>query len=634
MIVEIVNKPVTQPTLYTEKISAYNKKGAVPPALIDNYNTCLRNYTTFHNLSVIPLIFNSDPRYTFFTYKNRLYHGIYYLIDFTLPMPKLFSQLGLPCSKEGIIESELIDALKQLVKSYSLVPKTAIKTVVYLSEHPDMYIYFNNIIQNGILIDKNLYFPTANAGYQFIYPQELLKILKDIKDNNAPFIPNYTDMSKILDPKFFTILKTNISKKYRTKAALNPYYLPTLSFPSCNASAYNVLYYNQKTKTFHITNWEFYPHKGDNILYKEKAIVAPILSFKQNVYLRRIGGKVSRSPALAEYLFTLANGKITLLNNIAKLFACMASPEVHNNASFVIHYDVNHITVETLKVCLSHPFDKTDIYTSFYTDFVSLNDISAEKNIPNLIFCQYNGSHALAITDCKQISNTTTTKSNFIKKLISGENISYTDNHIGKVHLINTLPLIFFTKSETELDSLLSTFSPNEINLSHLNANILDEYFSLSNLDREWLNINFTLYGFSLLATEDIANTDNTPTSNDLLTDFINSCCIVTGSEKDFEFNDVLYTAYTDFLNAKYHTTDKGQKSFIAKLNNYPNIIARKQHRDDNNHVRKCTVGIKLNPRSAEIPTSPVNDEALSMESLFDLLKKIDDLVPDDLYSD
>lgn len=638
MIVEVPNKPTSpQPIRYTEMIPIYNKN-AVPPTLIADYYTCLHKYCTLHRIpnSHPSLRSFSDPRHAFFVKHQRLYKATPPYIDFTLPIPELFLQLNLPCSIEGTIESDLIRSLTDLVSSSSLVPKFRQKTIIYLLEHPDIRNYYMQLISAVILIDNNLYLRNIAMDYAFYYPPGILSnVIFSIEAHNTPDAPHLID--DIWTPTFIALVKANVTQKYHYQKSKNPYYLSTIMRDP--PKTIDVIYFKKESMSFHITNWKPYPCLGDDILCPKATYINPELSLISSAYIRRTKEKTIISNTLVKYLFSLVNGDILTLNNLAKLFACMASPEKFSNLSFAVHYDADSMPLDKLKICLTHSLRRKHINPCFYKDFTSFKNISDDKNILGMISCQYDACLALTITDCKPMKNISYI--NRIKNIIAGQKISTTDRYVGKIWLINTLPLIFFTKSKSELDFTLSEFSPNIINFSHLSADILEEYSALSKSDIEWLNINFTLYGLSLLATKDKTSlgdtqTDiaNTPTPNDLLADFINSCCTVTGSEKDFEFNDTLYTAYNNFLNTKYHTTDKGQKSFIAKLNNYPNIIARKQHRDDNGSVRKCTAGIKLNPHPDELSISPVKDESFSMESWFDLLKKIDDLVPDSLYSD
>lgn len=565
--------------------------------------------------------FVHDSKLCYFSYSYTPYNNNYY------PQLCLFT---LPLSSKNPLESDFMCALSHLVSLRSNISAQSKKEFAYFIKRPRALALYNFLLNSCILVDENLYIVTDNKL------ERLSTNYFDGLDISA---------EHLITPELLNFVKKNVTDKYETVQPENNYFLYISAFKS---SKCHLLYISENDSEYTFSLVSLTSDTISNLFPKTCTEYSTFFSrSKINKCIMLSSQKPVCSDFIANFLYVLTNGDCDTLNNLAKLFASMATPELPTSSPFVFLCPSNVRTslLETLNCVFQSANNNTLMYAESLA-YPSLKELYSAKCISKLITIADINARAIIITDChfSRKSLPASQASSFIKNLLKGKKLTYADHTLGTISYRNTLPMIFFPSNTEELNTISMISKPIILNFNHLSAETFNGDNLITNWDAnayDWLNISFTLHGLLLLANKKYSlSTPNTvPYSNNIdadiiLKDFVRCCCTINSDAPCFTYASDMYIAYKAFVQKKYSITPEKRKDMTQRMQIMYNLAYKRPHISRTQSNKYAIMGITLKDDYEKIidsfATSQTNDDALWKETL----SQIDSIVPDALYSD
>lgn len=569
---------------------------------------------------------------TLFTPEEYFFSSDSHLCFLSYTIPPFATYPGLYIKKLSLstkdkVESEFITALYQLVRMHNNISSQQKHEFDYFNARPLCLELYNFLLTACIQIDENLFIKKDNQLYLL---------------NHEYFSSIKLNTKGILTSTLVDFLKKHLNEKYSSVRPEITYFLYT-SF--INSSEYSLLYYtpDNSKKPFSVlplnnqTQSTLFPDT-----YKEYEFIYPFIKFHNCTMLSP--RKPICSNFISDFLYKFTNGNHTTLNNLARLFASMATPEQISNVPFAIFcpQEVRKLLLETLNIL----FQSANQESFFYNEalpYPSLKDLSSPKCISSLATIQYSHARSIIITDCSfsKGADSHAKTSSTIKALLKGNIITHEDKLLGKMSYRNTLPLICFPSDMKELNHLTDNYKAIGICLNHLST----EYFAddiLNNWDAnscDWLNISFTLHGLLLfadsqysLSKEESFSTQNTVNADTILRAFVKCCCDTTVDKKEFTYADEMHQAYCLFVKKRFSLTPNKRIQMRKKLQAIFGFGYIRPHTSNSKANKYALTGVKLKDNWEKNIESI--DQPTDYEKWHQTLSQIDSIVPDALYSD
>ena len=565
--------------------------------------------------------FVHDSKLCYFCYSYTPYNNNYYpqLCIFTLPL-----------SSKNPLESDFMCTLSRLVSLRSNVSAQAKKEFAYFIKRPRALALYNFLLNSCILVDENLYVVTDNK-------------LERLSTNYFDDLD--INVEHLITPELLSFVKKHVTDKYKTVRPENIYFLYISAFKS---SKCHLLYIseNDSEDTFSLVTLT--SDTISNLFPKTCTKYSAFFSrSKINKCIMLSPQKPVCSDFIANFLYVLTNGDCNTLNNLAKFFAAMATPELPTSSPFVFlcPSNVRNSLLETLN-CIFQSANKNTLMYAESLAYPSLKELYSAKCISKLITIADVNARAIIITDCHfdRKSLPTSQSSSLIKNLLKGKMLTYQDHTLGTISYRNTLPMIFFPSNTEELNNISMISKPIILNFNHLSVETFNGDNLITNWDAnsyDWLNISFTLHGLLLLAnkkyslsTSNIVSCNNNIDADIILKDFVRCCCNIDSNAQCFTYASDMYDAYKAFVQKKYSITPEKRKDMNQRMQIMYNLAYKRPHISRTQSNKYAIMGISLKDDYEEIiesiTTSQTNDDTLWKETL----SQIDSIVPNALYLD
>ena len=565
--------------------------------------------------------FVHDSKLCYFRYSYSPYKNNYY------PQLCIFA---LPLSSKNPLEADFIRILSRLVSLRNNISTQDKKEFTYFIKRPLALDLYNFLLNCCILVDENLYVATDN---------ELERLSTNYFDDSD------INIEHLITPELLSFVKKHVTDKYKTVRPENNYFLYISAFESSNC---HLLYASEKDSENTFSLVALTSDTISNLFPKTYTKYSDFYSrSKTNKCIMLSPQKPVCSDFIANFLYVLTNGDCNTLNNLAKLFAAMATPELPTSSPFVFlcPSNVRNNLLETLN-CVFQSANKNILMYTESLAYPSLKELYSTKCISKLITIADANARAIVITDCysNRKSLPTSHSSSSIKNLLKGKMITYVDHTLGTISYQNTLPIIFFPSNTEELNNISMISKPIILNFNHLSVETFNDANLLSNWDAnsyDWLNISFTLHGLLLLANKkyslSIPNTtsySNNIDADNILKDFVKCCCSINSDAQCFTYASDMYNAYKAFVLKKYSIAPEKRKDMNQRIQIMYNLAYKRPHISRTQSNKYAIMGITLKDDYEEIiesfATSQTNDDTLWKETL----SQIDSIVPDALYLD
>lgn len=612
--------------LYFEKnCNAYNKFFLHKRDLADTqsaYNKALNAYINMHSLQYPPEPF-ATPLKNFVYYNNSIhyiYNKVFSIFD---NIALFFSTLQLPCSPNLEVETQLLKALKNLLKAFSHLSKAEkllynyeekYKTSFPLSqffllENTLCFWYSENNSPKCIALTSALV--QSNFVFSWNTWKTALPILKATKNNN--FIP-YFVYSKSPNP-YYMCIKINeriVAVKYNENTRTFNTFLP---YPYNLYILYNDIIQNNIPLLLKYDISHLFYHTKCNLPLLKTATV---------------------TDKLTRFLFRLTNGNYQNLIHLSILCANIASPGILTPKLFLLTYhDINsNVSIpEHFHQILKFIFnpEKIDVISKV---FPTISKLVLKKSIPDLLNTLFHGTKFIILK--KGSTSLSESQIKCLSQYIKGSKVTAKDTKIGSISYRNICPIICFSKSHKETVYLEQNFPCVKIDLDFIdNYEELETPHPEQNPEvYEWLRIYLPLYGLYLLGEKKFHKqplpkkqvvTSNT-SKDTIVSEFLNVCCMT--SKNKFEYTDCLYDAYTLYYRSVHKSQPLNRAQFVKAIKQVPGLIYKRPHISRTEPNKYAFMGICLKSDWKSCFTTAIDSLSLEEETLKKRLQEITSLLP------
>ncbi len=513
-----------------------------------------------------------------FVANNNVYlfiNGKYMPLDYN-NLSKIFKFLNLNMSKSLCLEKEIIKHLTQYIKAH---PDRKCKSIAQISTYN---IKYNN--GNNSFLNSPLFFEYNKTLYVFNSKEDISsnKFLCISEKNSKDLFKNYNLKygSKLMVSKSFSNIRNYISPVFETKKAENPLYINIILEKQNKLLTiiYNfkedIFYFNRNEITSY-NNYRYFRYIPPN--FRIENIPAYYNYCKGIISMEEKSLSCNKESLLM--LWTLCNGNIEILKIWSLLFASIASPELLIEKIFCFSSNLDPLDLSIhFDIILEILFSEFDLTNKKEQKRISTgifnNDIN--KTIKKDIYELCN--EVFTFTKCiytKAPSFKNNDEIKRFKKLISGKRITCKDNIVGNINFINSFPILCLCKNHIEYESIQKVLPTLHIDISFLDNTFFYNFalFLIKNPNlSEWLRINLTLYGLTQIYSKPIKINRSNKVNNiklpydDIMTNFITSCCNINLKENVFTYADKLYLTYKDFYISKYGGNPLSQRKFVSTL--------------------------------------------------------------------
>ena len=611
---------------FGENCNAYNRYYKNKIKLCDTqsaYNNALIAYTNIHYLSCPPQIFAYPWQY--FVYYNDSIHYVYNK-SFSIfdNIALFFSALPLPCSPNLEAETQLLETLKKLLKTFSHLSKAEKLLYNYeekyrtsfplsqffLFENTLCFWYFDNNTPKCIALTGTLM--QSNFVYSWDIWKTAIPILKAIKTDN--YIPRFV-YSKSANPycMYVKIYGQLIAIKYnentRTFNTFMPY--PANLYILNNDIMQNNIPLLQKYDISHL----FY-HTECNLPLLETATV---------------------TDKLTRFLFRLTNGNYQNLIHLSILCANIASPEILTPKLFLITYHDTNSNVsipEQFHQILKFTFntEETDRVSKI---FPNISKLVLKKSIPVLLNTLFYGTKFIILE--KGSSSLSENQIKSLSQYIKGTKVTAKEPKIGSCSYRNLCPIICFSKSHKETVYLEQNFPCVKIDLGFIdNYEKLETPHPEQNPEvYEWMKLYLSLYGLYLMGEKKFHKqplpkkqiVTALASKDSIISEFLAICCTVAKNE--FVYTDCLYDAYNFYYHSVHKSQPLNRAQFVKAVKQVPGLIYKRPHVSRTEPNKYAFIGISLKPDWKSCFTATVESLSLEEETFKKTLQEITTLLPD-----
>ena len=573
-----VNNKVQKLSIYEQiKIAGPNQAKEIRKRTIwENYNSVLANYVRIHKIFNLSPVFQNPTNY-FIVYDNGLYLKNIPYINLLCNIPKTFCDiLGCPCTPDYQIEKQLLHALTKYISVNIKVPKYEKQAYRFMAKYPDFPVPYN-----FLCVDTIVYFSENQTKRMF--PFEKLK--------QSPF---YKDALSLIA----SLKKAQIIPIFSWVKASNPFYINLKLRNGFSRICYDsekrkfVLQKCPFVSTTELTNClmknELFKLKDTDISFFFHNLSTDPTSFATLISQAEIG----------DFLSELCNEDLGVLQNIAVLFANIASPELLTPKLFLITY-AGHISCE----------NACDSFFFMMEAILGNNNGLRFKTPKNFLQNKYTSIlHKSFFSKVKYFllekwdDKLNDLQIAELKKYISGGPITYIDNQFGKVTFRNRLPIVCFSNNQNEIANLQNLIPCIKIDLCHIEDFIqfYKEYiYNRNNSDLEWLKICLPIYGLFLLAEKKYYKVPFPKkklvpaiSANTTISDFVRICCEC--KTDSYVYADALYDAYLIYNKRIVKTKPLKRTQLVFELKKISGIVYKRPHISRTEPNKYAFIGLSL----------------------------------------
>lgn len=528
----------TKTRAYREKVQRVMNKGisdAKKEARLFNanksYEDALNKYYKDNRIGSIS-IFDSPLKFFRLIEKGIYFHNnpkVNYMTD----LVNGFAILRLPHTYDYKAEFDLINALYDLLK---VTPKEGINYWSVLDDYKFKYQPLKGLElmsspkSHFLLYDNNIWY--TNYGIYQIdkeFPALILVSTHTIKYIFACYslpLPNRITIKQIF--------------KYMKKESSTLLNLYNNNYPVIVYKYLNCYYHTEYTDidtNYRLSNFIPTPY----IIHKHTTITKKLNSSMIPKYM-------------AGTLFYLTNGDIRVLNSIAILIADIL---LENNISKKIHV----IIASPINLSKIENFIQTIIGNQTMI-IENLSSMTSKKMLYKIISGNANYSKAIIITKPAKIP--VSSKCKLLRRIITGKEIAFQDDVVGKIYFNNKLPIISLVSQHESILRYTNNFPTNIINLCHIEN--MDELL-FDDEDLNWLRVPFALYGINLLESRNTfapIKVDKSLLQDTISKEFLDLFCSIKNNSEVFATD--LYNAYTDYFQAQYNDLPLTRIQFIKSI--------------------------------------------------------------------
>lgn len=611
---------------FGENCNAYNRYYKNKIKLCDTqsaYNNALIAYTNIHYLSCPPQIFAYPWQY--FVY----YHGsIHYVYNKSFSIfdniALFFSALPLPCSPNLGAETQLLETLKNLLKTFSHLSKAEKLLYNYeekyrtsfplsqffLFENTLCFWYFDNNTPKCIALTGTLM--QSNFVYSWDIWKTAIPILKAIKTDN--YIPRFV-YSKSPNPyrMYVKIDEQIIAIKYNENTRTFNTFMP---YPANLYILNNDIIQNNIPLLLKYDISHLFYHTECNLPLLETATV---------------------TDKLTRFLFRLTNGNYQNLIHLSILCANIASPEILTPKLFLITYHDTNSNVsipEQFHQILKFTFntEETDRVSKI---FPNISKLVLKKSIPVLLNTLFYGTKFIILE--KGSSSLSENQIKSLSQYIKGTKVTAKEPKIGSCSYRNLCPIICFSKSHKETVYLEQNFPCVKIDLG-----FIDNYEKIETPHPEqhpevyeWMKIYLPLYGLYLLGERKFHKqplpkkqvVTSLASKDSIVNEFLDICC--TAEKNEFIYTDCLYDAYTVYYHSVHKSQPLNRAQFVKAVKQVPGLVYKRPHVSRTEPNKYAFIGISLKPDWKSCFTTTVESLSLEEETFKKTLQEITSLLPD-----
>lgn len=542
---------------------------------------------------------------------------------------EMFNYLSLPISDDKKLETQIIDSVKKILLSCD-------KSMLYdfcLTEYRVKFqnLYYNHAVfdhpkEYFILFEGNIFCKNVSSTFwhndKYFYQCLCSQNIKNWFVQNSLPLASCAYLKRL-----FSLLKPYLSSVSSDADIKNPYSLFVVDIKN----TLSCIYYDGARKSLGIEVLDTSKHSAN-----EKG---------SHLYNASLTDKIRPSKNLAYLLYLLSDGNLLNFDRFAMTIACIASPTLLEKKLFLIRADSNR--KEFLYFFITSIFNKMDntsdtpiIHPIFAKDLINT------KNIPELLNLTYLGHEAFLIENCSALANDTDIKA--FKKILAGKSVVYNDKYMGKIQFKNKLPILCITDSHREYVYLKNNYNCCVMDFNHLKNVDIGEYINLAPDDRSWLQSYLIFHGMKLIA-ERALGIASIPKEqklklvikhDEILDEFIKTCCTTKTDAKVFTYADELHAAYSRFYALKYGNSPLQAREFNRKLKSLGLFEYKRPHASRKLPSKWAFMGLEVNAEfldnlsatSAKDAANSPTPSIFEIDAFSDKLLNITESIYNDLY--